>query len=303
MAADIPVDKTTTPPRPSLFDFHGVSMIHSFTDNWEKVQNFQARSDDILIATYPKAGTTWVSYILDLLYFSQSQPDRQTSTPIHERVPFLESKYPNHPSGTDRADSLDSSPRLIKTHLPVQMIPKSFWEQKCRVVYVARNAKDNAVSFFHFDRMDLCQPEPGEWNSYLQRFMDGKMLFGSWYDHVTGWWERKQSHPEIHYMFFEDMVEDTGREIDKLSSFLGSNSTAAEKEQIRHLVQFDNMKKNDMTNYSSFDEMDFNISPFMRKGKVGDWKNHFTLAQNEQFDEDYVKKMKKNASLQFRTIV
>ncbi|CAL8250856.1 unnamed protein product [Arctogadus glacialis] len=227
MAADIPVDKTTTPPRPSLFDFHGVSMTHSFTDNWEKVQNFQARSDDILIATYPKAGT-------------------------------------------DLADSLDSSPRLIKTHLPVQMVPKSFWEQKCRVVYVARNAKDNAVSFFHFDRMDLCQPERGDWNSYLQRFIDGKMLFGSWYDHVTGWWEKNQSHPEIHYMFFEDMVEDTGREIDKLSSFLGSNSTAAEKEQIRHLVQFDNMKKNDMTNYSSFVDMDFNISPFVRKGKTYD---------------------------------
>ena len=44
------------PPRPNLFDFHGVSMVHYFTDNWEKIQNFQARPDDILIATYPKAG-------------------------------------------------------------------------------------------------------------------------------------------------------------------------------------------------------------------------------------------------------
>ena len=46
------------------------------------------------------SGTTWVSYILDLLYFSQTQPDRQTSTPIHDRVPFLEiTSVPNHPSG------------------------------------------------------------------------------------------------------------------------------------------------------------------------------------------------------------
>ena len=43
-----------------------------------------------------------------------------------------------------------------------------------QVVYVARNAKDNAVSYFHFDRMNYGQPEPGDWNSFLQRFLDGK---------------------------------------------------------------------------------------------------------------------------------
>ena len=43
-----------------------------------------------------------------------------------------------------------------------------------QVVYVARNAKDNAVSFFHFDRMNYAHPEPGDWSSFLQRFMDGQ---------------------------------------------------------------------------------------------------------------------------------
>ena len=97
-------------------------------------------------------------------------------------------------------------------------------------MYVARNAKDNAVSYFHFDRMNMAQPEPGDWNSFLQRFMEGKsesisehspwssfiitkspptilVVFGSWYDHVTGWWEKKQSHSKLLYVFFEDMVE------------------------------------------------------------------------------------------------
>lgn len=44
------------PPRPTLFDFHGVSMTEYFTTNWDDIQNFKARPDDILIATYPKAG-------------------------------------------------------------------------------------------------------------------------------------------------------------------------------------------------------------------------------------------------------
>ncbi|XP_076597652.1 cytosolic sulfotransferase 3-like isoform X2 [Chaetodon auriga] len=288
--------------RAELFDFHGVPMTHFFTDTWEDVQNFQARPDDILIATYTKAGTTWISYILDLLYFGQTSSERQTSTPIYERVPFLEKTILPVGSGVDQANNLPTSPRLIKTHLPVQLVPKSFWEQNCRVVYVARNAKDNVVSYFHFDRMTMTQPEPGDWSSYLQRFMKGKMVFGSWYDHVNGWWKKKQAYSNLHYMFYEDMVEDTGREIDKLCSFLGLSPSVEEKKQITDGVQFDNMKKNDMVNYSTSTAMNFKISPFMRKGKVGDWKNHFTVAQNEEFDEDYKKKMK-DPSLQFRTVI
>ncbi|KAE8293627.1 Cytosolic sulfotransferase 3 [Larimichthys crocea] len=285
--------------RPEIFDFKGVSMSHYFTNNWENIQNFQARPDDILIATYPKAGTTWASYILDLLYFGQTSKECQTSIPIYERVPFLDI-YTSEQSGVDLADKLPTSPRLIKTHFPVQFVPKSFWEQNCRVVYVARNAKDNVVSYFHFDRMNFVQPEPGDWNNYLHRFMEGKLVFGSWYDHVNGWWKKKPSYSKLHYMFYEDMIEDTGREIDKLCSFLGLSPSVEEKKGITDGVQFDNMKKNNMANYSTCTVMDFKISPFMRKGKVGDWKNHFTVAQNEEFDEDYEKKMK-DSTLQFRT--
>ncbi|KAM3618449.1 uncharacterized protein V6R79_020483 [Siganus canaliculatus] len=290
------------PPRPELFDFHGVSMSHIFTDNWEKVQNFQARPDDILIATYPKAGTTWVSYILDLLHFGQTAPERQTSIPIDQRVPFLEIHIPSVVSGVEQAINLPTSPRLIKTHFPVQFVPKSFWEQNCKMIYVARNAKDNVVSYFHFDRMNMVEPEPGDWSSYLQRFMKGKMVFGSWYDHVNGWWKKKQTYSNIHYMFYEDMIEDTGREIDNLCSFLGLSPSVEERQRITGGVQFDNMKKNDMANYSTVKVMDFKVSPFMRKGKAGDWKNHFTVAQNEEFDEDYKRQMK-DPTLKFRTVV
>ncbi|KAM7411656.1 hypothetical protein PAMA_021577 [Pampus argenteus] len=285
------------PPRPTLFDFHGVSMTKYFTDNWDNIQNFKARPDDILIATYPKSGTTWVSYILDLLYFGQME--HQASVPLHERVPFLEISIPGQYTGKDLVDQLPTRPRLIKTHLPVQFVPKSFWEQNSRIVYVARNAKDCAVSYFHFNRMNNGQPEAGDWSTFIQNFMEGKMVFGPWYDHVNNWWEKKQTYPKLHYMFYEDLIEDSRREIDRLCSFLGLSPSAEETDKLTAKVRFDNMKENKMTNYSTIQIMNQKVSPFMRKGKVGDWKNHFTVAQNEQFDEDYKKKMK-NPSLQFR---
>ncbi|XP_034446995.1 cytosolic sulfotransferase 1-like isoform X2 [Hippoglossus hippoglossus] len=287
-------------PRPTIFEFHGVYMTNYFTENWDNIQSFEARPSDIVIATFPKAGTTWVSYILDLLYFEDVCPERIASIPIHERVPFLEISAPFHHKGKDLADQLPTTPRLIKTHLPIQFLPKSFWEHNCRIIYVGRNAKDSAVSYFHFGRMNFIQPDPLNWSTFLQDFKEDKIVFGSWYDHVNGWWEKKQTYSNIHYMFYEDLTEDTGREIDKLCSFLGLSPSAEKKERVATGAKFDNMKQDKMANYSTVEVMDHKVSPFMRKGKVGDWKNHFTVAQNEEFDEDYKKKMK-NPTLKFRT--
>lgn len=57
-------------------------------------------------------------------------------------------------------------PGCINIFLPVQ------------IIYVARNAKDTLVSYFHMDRMTLTQPDPGDWNTYFQRFMQGKRMYG-----------------------------------------------------------------------------------------------------------------------------
>ncbi|KAK2897477.1 cytosolic sulfotransferase 2-like [Channa argus] len=290
------------PPRPTLFDFHGVSMTKYFTDNWDDIQNFKARPDDIVIASYPKAGNTWVSYILDLLYFSHVSPERQDSVPLYERVPFLEMHMPGFPSGVEELNKLITIPRIIKSHLPVHFIPKSFWEQNSKIIYVARNAKDTAVSYFHFDRMNMVQPEPGDWNSFLQRFMEGKMVFGSWYEHVKGWWKEKINNSNILFLFYEDLIEDTEGEVHRLCSFLGLSAAAELVKKVTEKVHFDNMKKNNMVNGSVEEVFDLNISHFMRKGKVGDWKNHFTVQQNEQFDEDYEKKMK-NTDVRFTTVL
>lgn len=42
------------------------------------------------------------------------------------------------------------------------------------MIYVARNAKDNLVSSYHFHRMNKAMPEPGTWEEFMEKFMTGK---------------------------------------------------------------------------------------------------------------------------------
>ena len=50
-------------------------------------------------------------------------------------------------------------------------------------------------------------------------------------------------------------------------------------------TSFKSMKNNPMLNYSTFPGMNHEISAFMRKGKVGDWKNVITKEQQEYVDK------------------
>ena len=42
------------------------------------------------------------------------------------------------------------------------------------MIYVARNPKDNMVSYYHFHRMNRNLPAPGTWEEYFESFLAGK---------------------------------------------------------------------------------------------------------------------------------
>ncbi|XP_075035090.1 sulfotransferase 1B1-like [Mixophyes fleayi] len=281
---------------------HGVPLMQPIANGWDKVEKFHARPDDLLIATYPKAGTTWTQEIIDCI-MNGGDVEKTKRAPTHVRSPFLElCSPPPVPSGIDILE-VTPSPRLVKTHLPYELVPKSFWEQKCKAIYVARNAKDNAVSYYYFDVMNKTQPEPGTWNEYVEKYLKGNVAWGSWFDNVLGWWKAKDQH-EILYMFYEDLKENPKREIRKLMKFLGKELSEDVVERIYRHTSFQTMKENPMANYSSVPSniLDHSLSPFMRKGEVGDWMNHFTVAQNEMFDEEYNRRME-GSDLKFRSSI
>uniref|UniRef100_A0A674JA69 Sulfotransferase n=2 Tax=Terrapene triunguis TaxID=2587831 RepID=A0A674JA69_9SAUR len=182
----------------------GVPLFWSIVEEWAQVESFQARPDDLLISTYPKSGTTWISEIVDMIY-NNGDAEKCKRDAIYLRVPFMELIVPGISNGVAQLAKMPS-PRLVKTHLPVQLLPDSFWENNCKIIYVARNAKDVAVSYYHFYQMAKMHPEPGTWDEFLEKFVTGEVVFGPWYDHVKGWWEKRKDKP-ILYLFYEDMKE------------------------------------------------------------------------------------------------
>ncbi|XP_062383131.1 sulfotransferase 1C2 [Sardina pilchardus] len=283
-----------------LIKIRGVPLMSHIAQNWSSVWAFRPDPSDLLISTYPKAGTTWTQEIVDLL-LNNGDPDVSKRAPIAVRIPFLEIfSPPPIPSGLDLLKDMDP-PRVIKTHLPIQLVPEGFWENKCKAIYVARNAKDNLVSYYHFDRMNLTQPEPGPWDGYIHKFMKGDLGWGSWYDHVKGYWKERERR-NILYLFYEDMKENPRQEIIRIMKYLDLSLSDDIIDRIVQLTSFKAMKDNPMANYSFIPKpvFDQSISPFMRKGEVGDWANHFTPEQAKMFDEDYARQME-DVDIPFRS--
>ncbi|XP_074132897.1 sulfotransferase 1 family member D1-like [Sminthopsis crassicaudata] len=282
-----------------LVDVHGIPLLRSIAEAWSQVEGFEARPDDLFIATYPKSGITWVSEILDLIY-NNGDVEKCKRDAIFNRVPLMELIQPGYTNGVKKLGEL-KSPRLLKTHLPVELLPSSLWKNDCKMIYVSRNTKDVAVSYYYFYKKIKIHPKPDSWEEFLEKFMTGKVMFGSWYDHVKGWWEKKKDY-RILYLFYEDMKEDPKRELLKMLKFLEKDLPEETVNKILYHTSFEIMKENPTTNYTMMpeDEMDNKISPFMRKGISGDWKNHFTVAQYERFEKHYNQQME-GTTLKFRS--
>lgn len=77
------------------------------------------------------------------------------------------------------------NPRLLATHLPYSHVPKQLQELKCKVIYVARNVKDQLVSYYNFHQTaKYLGGKKWDWQEFLKLYEKGDLVYGSWFDHV-----------------------------------------------------------------------------------------------------------------------
>ena len=84
------------------------------------------------------------------------------------------------------------SPRFILSHFKYSNFPGSE-PADCpgKFIYVARNPKDVAVSYFYHTLAFEVYEYNGEWNDFFTRFYSGEICEGDWFQHVLGWWKHR----------------------------------------------------------------------------------------------------------------
>ncbi|XP_041648832.1 sulfotransferase 2B1-like [Cheilinus undulatus] len=252
-------------------------------------QEFTFKDDDVVAVLYPKSGTVWMQEILPLLLNGGDLTPIQT-IPNWDRVPWLEEKR------LELVIDKLASPRALVSHFPYHLMPPSFHSSKAKVIYVMRNPKDTLVSSYFFHQMAGFLPDPGMFDEFITTFLEGRVMFGKWTDHVKSW-RQTELGDRIMYITYEEMVQDLPAALRRMSDFLGRDLNEETIKKISEHCSFQSMKQNNMSNFSLVPKvyLDQDKSPFLRKGVVGDWRNHFNSEQEARFTSVIKKELEKES--------
>ena len=220
---------------------------------------FEARPDDIWIATYPRSGTTWSQYLLLLLHYGpELEFDHvQDVSPWFERTLAL---------GSTDAAAINAmpSPRIFKTHLPAAWVPKVG-----KIIQISRDGRDVAQSYYELYRKYLGYRESFE--RFFEQFLRGDLQYRSWFDFERGWRERHDEE-NVLALRYEDMRAKPRAAVERIARFCGVNREASELDAIVEAASIEQMKRIE----SKFDhakqllrERGIEANSFIRSGQVG----------------------------------
>ncbi|CAK8692756.1 unnamed protein product [Clavelina lepadiformis] len=138
------------------------------------------KEGDVIVASYPKTGTTWLGELVCNVVHCHDQKMLQKVTDTTFFFTFLsdgpESKF-------EVLEKLDIPKKVMRTHLPASLINfKKYHERGVKVIYIIRNPKDQAVSWYHFCRTQPFAALPSYKDMYTS---DKRKFFDSYIDRRT----------------------------------------------------------------------------------------------------------------------
>lgn len=255
----------------------GVVMPPYITPSRYKLsRNLETRLGDICYTSYPKSGSTWLAYILTLIINDGEIPSADT---LRSNLHWVASSW-TYPRTESELEALPS-PRIFKSHMPYTMaVGGAPAETPCKYVYIARNPKDVAVSYYYFEREKSWSGNySGSWEHWLELFLNGNVQRGDWFEHTLSWWNHSESE-NILFLKYEDLKNNFADTLRTLTKFLGRQLPADVMEQIEQKTSFGSMQQEKFSNMHEVKE----FQGFFRKGKIGSWKNQFTAEQDKEFD-------------------
>ena len=201
--------------------------------------HFRPRPDDIIIATYPKCGTTWTQRIVSLLVFQTTEP-----MPIMQISAWVDRRFPLPIEALVGQIEAQKHRRFLKSHLPLDGLP--FYDE-VKYVHVARDGRDACMSFHNHARsyteqtLERLNKEGLEDDAVGRRYPDIPVDPGEFFHHwitqgaVPGhddgspsmsyfqleksWWEAR-SRPNVLLVHYSDLKSDLAGEMRRIADFL-----------------------------------------------------------------------------------
>ncbi len=233
--------------------------------------------DDVFLVSYPRSGNTWTRFLLGNLI---SQKDPVTFSNIESRIPEI---YFN----ADRELRALPRPRMLKSH-------ECFQPQYPHVIYIVRDPRDVAISFYHHNVKARNIPDDYPMTSFVPRFIAGEFdrKFGSWRDNVMSWISVRGESANFMLLRYEEMKRDTAgallqvveflercsfREIDTSPEALRKAVELSSPERMRALEKQE-AGKWVLTKSTRSDK------PFVRTAKAGGWKSQLAPESVEMIE-------------------
>lgn len=193
---------------------------------------FRPRPDDVLIATYPKAGTTWMQQIVHGLRTGGDMDFDEISI----AVPWIELAYD---MGLDLEAEQAARPRAFKTHYNGDNAPGG-----CKVIFIVRDPLDTMVSFYNFMNGWFIEPGSISMHEFAEHLLTREYLSGSYWSHLLTWWP-KLKDSDCLSLAFEDMKEDLPAAVARVAEFLELDSDADVIEIATRQASFEFMKQHE----------------------------------------------------------